>query len=181
MKKKYISLILLVVLVAVLLVLGHAIVRKAGELATLQERLEQLPAFSFTDLGGKAFSHGHLSDGKPVLLIYFHPDCDHCQYEAGVIRDSLHRLAATEVLLISSAPAPQLEEFGEAYGLLGHPGVHILHDAAGAFHTLFGSNTIPSVFIYNRKRALVRHFKGETKIEAILKYLYDDDGTSQDQ
>jgi len=181
MNKKHISLILLAVLAIVLLVLGRAIVGKVIERASLEERIEKLPAFSFTGLDGSSFSHEQLSDGKPVLLIYFHPDCEHCQYEAGVIRDSLSQLAGAEVLFISSAPASELQEFGGAYDLSGHPGVHILHDAAGAFHTMFGSSTVPSVFIYNRNRALVKHFKGETKIEAILKYLSDDDATSQNQ
>ena len=108
---------------------------------------------------------------KSSLVIYFNPDCEHCQYEARAIRDSLHRFAQTNIILISDEPAARLESFGEKYDLLNRPNVHILYDANGDFKQLFGTNSVPSIFIYNQERELVKHFKGETKIEAILKYM----------
>ncbi|MFM7853102.1 MAG: hypothetical protein ACKO96_14580 [Flammeovirgaceae bacterium] len=35
----------------------------------------------------------------------------------------------------------------------------------------FGSVSIPHIFIYDNEHKLIKEFKGETKMEAILQYL----------
>ena len=151
--------------------LSYNVVYEITEKQQAAEMRQSLPAFSFQGLAGQAFELGDLAAGRPTLVIYFHPDCDHCQYEARAVRDSLHRFAEANVLLVSNEPIERLREFGEAYDLLGTPNVHILHDANGDFKRLFGTSSVPSIFIYNRNRELVKHYKGETKVEAILTYL----------
>ncbi len=106
-----------------------------------------------------------------TVIIHFRPDCEYCQYEARAIRDSLHRFAATNVLLVSDEPIERLQDFAAEYDLANQPNIHILYDRDRKFKDLFGTSMVPSIFIYNQEQKLVKQFKGETKIEAILKYL----------
>ncbi len=169
--KKTTAVLLLVAVLCTGAYLGSSILQKYEQKQQVQENCQTLAAFSFQNLAGQAFELNDMAAGQPTLVIYFNPDCEHCQYEARAIRDSLHRFEQTNVLLISDEPSARLQEFGAEYDLLGYPNVHILHDANGDFRRLFGTSSVPSIFIYNRERELVKHFKGETKIEAILKYL----------
>jgi peroxiredoxin len=154
-----------------LLYLASTIPHKLRKQAQRQERVQALPAFQFMGLDSVAFGSVQLSVGQPAVIIYFNPDCEHCQYEARAIRDSLHRFAATNVLLVSDEPLERLKQFAKEYDLTNQPNVHILYDRDRRFKDLFGTNMVPSIFIYNQKQKLVKHYKGETKIEAILKYL----------
>lgn len=154
-----------------LLYLASTIPRKLREQAQQQERVQVLPTFQFMTLDSVTFSNAALSTKQSSVIIYFNPDCEHCQYEAHVIRDSLHRFAATTVLLVSDEPMERLEEFAAQYDLANQPNIHILYDHDRRFKDLFGTSMVPSIFIYNQKQELVKHYKGETKIEAILKYL----------
>jgi len=169
--KKTIAILLLIAVLCTGAYLGSNILRGYEQRAQVEENRQTLPAFSFQGLAGQAFELGDLAAGQPMLVIYFHSDCDYCQYEARAIRDSLHRFAEANVVLVSDEPIERLREFGEAYDLLSAPNVYILHDANGDFKRLFGTSSVPSIFIYNRSRELVKHYKGETKIEAILTYL----------
>lgn len=131
------------------------------------ETLDPAVLADFEDVTG----HFSFSEDQPTLLVYFNPDCDHCHYEARAIRDSLDRFRQVNVVLTGAEPAEQLKRFGEAYDLIDQPNVHILHDAKGVFHQYFGKHSVPSIYIYDRKRELRQHFRGETKVEAILKYF----------
>lgn len=154
-----------------ILYLAFSIPRKLREQAQRQERVQTLPAFQFMGLDSVTFGSAQLSVGQPAVIIYFNPDCEHCQYEARAICDSLHRFAAVNVLLVSDEPLERLRQFAKEYDLANLPNIHILYDRDGRFKDLFGTSMVPSIFIYNRQRQLVKHFKGETKIDAILKYL----------
>ncbi|MFN7118594.1 MAG: peroxiredoxin family protein [Saprospiraceae bacterium] len=153
------------------LYLAFSIPRKLREQAQQQERVQALPAFQFGTLNNTFFSNDNLKSNQSALVIYFNPDCEHCQYEARAIRDSLHRFAAVNVLLVSDEPMERLQQFAQEYDLADQPNIHILYDEKRQFKALFGTSMVPSIFIYNREQQLVKHFKGETKIEAILKYL----------
>jgi len=154
-----------------LLYLAGIIPRKLREQAQRQERTKSLPAFQFLKLDRTTFSSAQLSAAQASVIIYFNPDCEHCQYEARAIRDSLHRFAEVNVLLISDEPIARLQAFAKEYDLANQPNIHILYDGERKFKVLFGTSLVPSIFIYNRQQQLVKQFKGETKIEAILKYL----------
>ena len=39
----------------------------------------KVPPFRITQSNGKVFNARDLPLGKPILLIYFSPDCEHCQ------------------------------------------------------------------------------------------------------
>jgi len=170
MRKKLLLLCLSLAGVGILY-LAFSIPRKLREQAQQQERVQALPAFQFGTLDKTIFSTNKLILDQSSLIIYFNPDCEHCQYEARAIRDSLHRFAAVNVLLVSDEPLERLQQFATEYYLAGQPNIHILYDEKRQFKDLFGTSMVPSIFIYNREQELVRHFKGETKMEAILKYL----------
>ncbi len=141
-------------------------------IVTKAKQQNEVKTLNLSDL----FTFSTISDSfsfnmkHPTLLIYFNPDCEHCQYEARAIRDSLHRFAATNVLLVSDESVERLREFAKEYDLVNQPNIHILYDRDRKFKDLFGTSMVPSIFIYNQQQELVKHYKGETKIEAILKY-----------
>ena len=106
----------------------------------------------------------------PSVFIAFHPECEHCQYEAKSINDKQKELANTNIIMFTSANDSLIHAFSKTYGLDSLKNVHILNDSTNAMHQLFAVKTMPTVIIYNAKNQLVKRFNGETKIEAILKY-----------
>ena len=169
--KKTIALSFLLLLTGLALYLGGSVLQKQKQHKATEEKRRTLPAFTFQDLRGKPFSHTDLPGDEPLLLVYFHSDCSYCQYEAALIRDSLHLLAGVQILLISDEAPEQIRSFGEAHDLLDQPGLLLLHDPAGEQPSVFNTGVLPSVFVYDRRRRLVRYFKGETKLETLLACL----------
>lgn len=164
------SVIIIAVLVISFLVTG--IVRKLQNQKLISERISSLPSFSFMTLSNGSYNSSDIKKG-PVLVVHFHPECEHCQYEISEILKSDIPVAFNSVILISSAHPDSVRRF---LALLKHsdsPSVIPLADTSFIFENIFGSGIIPSSYIYNRKLKLIKVISGEVKPGTILKYLHE--------
>lgn len=108
---------------------------------------------------------------KPSIFIAFGIDCDHCQYEAKSINERQKDLENTNIVLFTSANDSLTNVFSHTYGLDTIKNVQVISDKNDEMRQLFDVKTIPSIFIYNKDGQLVKQYKGETKIDAILKAI----------
>jgi len=107
---------------------------------------------------------------KSILVFYF-PDCDHCQREAAEISKHLKAFKNYHVWFISVASFPDIQMFAMEYKLIGYDYVHFVRTEAKDIVDNYGGIPTPSVYIYSREKKLVKAFNGETKIEEIIKHL----------
>jgi thiol-disulfide isomerase/thioredoxin len=107
---------------------------------------------------------------EPSVVIAFQPDCEHCQYEAKNIKDKSAELRGVNIAFLTSASDSLAKKFADDYGLNTQLSVRVFGNQKILLDSL-GVKTIPTVFIYNKDKQLVKRFDGETKIEAILKYI----------
>jgi thiol-disulfide isomerase/thioredoxin len=150
---------------AILGLLGYFIVKitqKSQQKARANIATAQIPNFSKKEK--------LLKNNTPSVFIAFHPECEHCQYEAKSINEKQKELENTNIVLFTEANDSLTKAFAKTYGLDTLKNVHVLTDSTNEMRRLFDIKTIPTVFIYNAQNQLVKRFNGETKIEAILKY-----------
>jgi peroxiredoxin len=157
-----------VALVLILIALG--ILRKVSEASENTEKIFNLPSFSLTDTDGELFSSSEIKSG-PLLIVYFHPDCEHCQFEIASLLGANTMIEDMKLLLVSYADREQIKLFLDLIEIRNEARTWILSDTALVFSQLFGSRVIPSNYIYDKDLKLVKSIKGETRTETILKYL----------
>jgi hypothetical protein len=163
-----ISVIAIFILTLCFLVLG--ITRKTKEKALLEEQISRLPSFSFITLERTLFNSGSIKEG-PILIVRFHPECEHCQYEISELLKSKIFETGAKILLISDAEQDMVISFLDQFNITEKQDIIPLLDTAYVFSEVFGSDIVPSNYIYNRNMELVKVLKGEYKVESILKYL----------
>jgi hypothetical protein len=134
------------------------------------QRIKRLPAFSFTTVTGETFNSSDIRTG-PLLVVRFHPECEHCQYEISEIMKSDLPVSGTKIILVSSAEKPTVINFLSQFDLSGYPNITTLIDTSYAFGEIFGNNMVPGNYVYNSRLELVKAMSGEVKIGTILKYL----------
>ncbi len=162
------SIIFIIVLFTSCLVIGIA--RKLQNQKLVSEKIARFPSFSFKTLTNGSYSSLEIKKG-PVLVVHYHPECEHCQYEISEILKSNIPASFTHVILISSAPIDSIKSYLYRNNYPDYPSVLFLVDTSYNFEDTFGSGIIPSSYIYNRKLILAKVLHGEVKAEAILKYL----------
>jgi hypothetical protein len=169
MRKIILSTIILTIFIFGLY-LAIGIVRKIQNQRIVTEKIAQLPAFSFSTLSNEVFNSEVISKG-PVLVLYFHPECEHCQWEMGEIFKSQIPVAFSKVLLISSAQSDTILNFLRQFHYSDYPSVIPLVDSSYNFEQYFGSSMVPSSYVYDSDLKLIKFIRGEAKTEAILNLL----------
>lgn len=161
--KKLLLFVLITVLLLFFCYFSIQIVVKSKQKVIINATAQKLPTFSKKD--------SLLIKKISSVFIAFHPDCEHCQYEAKSINERYADLQNTNVVLFTSANDSLTKAFSHTYGLDTLKNVHVLSDEKDEMHKLFGVKTIPTIFIYNKEGNLMKQYKGETKIDAIIKAI----------
>jgi hypothetical protein len=170
-KKVILSIVILIIVLFVSsLVIG--INKKLQSQKLVAEKIARLPVFSFMRLNNRIYNSTDTKNG-PVLIVHFHPECEHCRYEISEILKSKIPISFSTVILVSSAHPDSIRSFFSNFNLTDYSSVIPLLDTSYEFEEIFGSAIIPSTFIYNRNLNLVKVLHGEVKTDAIIKYLQE--------
>jgi hypothetical protein len=129
----------------------------------------ELPVMQITLLNGTIVDAKKLS--LPAVLILFQPDCDHCQREAGEIREHLTEFKDYTLYFVSSAATDNVQKFAYEYKLTENERVLFGVTTVSNILDNFGPIQAPSIYIYSATGKRVQEFNGEVAIEVILKYL----------
>ena len=166
--------ILLIILAGVILfivsffILG--ILKKVKDLSSAEEQISVLPRLSLPATDGTIISTSEITEG-PVLIVRFHPECEHCRYELTEIFKSRIPEKGIRVLLISNADRESVVSFLSGIGTGEKQNIVTLIDSAYVLSDIFRKEIIPSNYIYDKDLKLVKALYGEYKIETICKYL----------
>ena len=134
MKKIFTSVIIVFVCV-ILFILSKGIFLKVVKANDRDDRIKTLPSFSLATLDGGIFNSSDMKNG-PLLIVYFHPDCDYCQYEiSSIIRNDIQS-KGVKVLLVSNALPESVHEFMEQFEA-GRNEFCILSDSSLAFSCIY--------------------------------------------
>ncbi len=172
--KKRIGKVLLVLVggFLIFLIAGIVIRKVKGEQAA--EKIRTLPVLAMKDIWGNSFTTEKIPSG-PLLITFFHPECDHCKYEISSLISTDLIDSQLAILLVSYAKVDDIQSFIQEVGNIDALNMHILHDPDFRMSDLYRADILPSNFIYNKELKLVKVFKGATKPETIMKYLNGND------
>ncbi|HUX97579.1 MAG TPA: hypothetical protein VMV47_17735 [Bacteroidales bacterium] len=168
--RKFVGVTFIFLLFIVLIFLVYGIVKKSGEKALIENRIATLPKFSFVDLECNLFSSDSINEG-PLLIVKFHPECEHCQYEISEIFHSSIPFSGTKILFITNSSREKTKQFFSQFDKSVMSQAIILIDSSYAFSNIFGKDIVPSNYIYDRDLKLTRALYGEYKIEIMEKLL----------
>jgi thiol-disulfide isomerase/thioredoxin len=168
--RKIISGFVLVLIVSLASFLVIKIIRKTNHNKLVAERISTFPSFSFRTLSKTIYNSSSIKEG-PVLVVHFHPECEHCQYEISEILKSDIPDSFSKVILVSAAHPDSIKNFLLRLKYTDHSSILPLADTSYNFEEIFGPGTIPSSYVYAKNLKLVKVLHGEVKTETILKYL----------
>lgn len=168
--KKIITILFVFVVIIFISYFGYQSIKKHNINKQAEKTIQELPVFSFYTLNKKRFKYINITK-KNTLIIYFHPECEHCQYEAKQLVLNKEKFKQTQILMISPADLTDIQLFNTSYGLNKVEILKMLWDKERKFENHFGKSTFPTILIYNQENKLQKKYKGEVKIESILKYI----------
>jgi thiol-disulfide isomerase/thioredoxin len=136
--------------------------------ATLNN-IQQLPVFKlYTVPDSTAFTNEQLKKNKPVVLMFFSPDCDHCQKETKELLAYKEELKDLQIVMASPAAFAEIKSFYEDYNIVSMNNIIMGKDQNYALGMKYQLRTYPSVFVYDAKGILAKAFIGNVSVPSIL-------------
>jgi thiol-disulfide isomerase/thioredoxin len=170
MKKIYILTSILVLLFVGISILIEKTIRTNNHKKQVLEQLKIIPTFETYNMDSLKVSHTEFNN-KPTVIVYFNTECEHCQYEATQIVKYQDKFKDINLYMLSAENIAQIKAFAHKMGLDKISNLEMGKITVKESFEVFAFTSIPDILIYNASGELQKHFKGETKIEAILKYL----------
>jgi hypothetical protein len=79
--------------------------------------IDTIPSFRITLVDGKVYTKAKLKPHTPLMIIYFSPDCDHCQHFAQALAPHLDKFKGTQIVMVTFLPPAKLVGFARTYKL----------------------------------------------------------------
>ena len=144
-----------------------------GCFAMAQTPAQTLPEFKLFRLDDRAFSNKDLTPGKMTFLVFFDPDCEHCQHAIKIIGQQYKSFKKPAIYLISNFSPNKINLFMNTYGLplKAQKNVTILQDKLNLFISTFKPRKYPSMFLYSSQNKLIDYEDDPAMIDKFIKAI----------
>ena len=168
MVRKVILVLLTSFAIVMLLLIGVKVVQRQKKMAPIRT----LPALELLTLDSTACNLLQLaSNGLPTVLVAFHPECEYCAMEALEVLSRYDSIAGANLLFITYAPLPDVEQFVAQYPLQTLDNVRVLLDPYSNFFTVYNISAPPMCFLYDVNLQLVLSHKGAFTVDQLNRFI----------
>jgi peroxiredoxin len=167
----------ILILVAVLLTVVLSVFFLSNKIHQTQQKkavYNTLPIFQLPDINGKMITESDLQSNKPVLFLYFNPDCELCREEFIQIKFNQDAFRNFQIVFFSSTFPNTIIQFLHEIDFIPTPNMLFLIDDREELADKMEVKTSPASYIYQQGK-LVKRFDGSVKIETLISYLSNKD------
>jgi thioredoxin-related protein len=127
-----------------------------------------IPAFSLAKMpDSSVFVNANLQKDVPTVLIFFAPDCDHCQNATKEMTAKMDKLKNAQILMVSWMDVSFINKFYADYKLANYPNITVTKDPAYKLLQYYTVHSIPDVFVYDKNGKYLDHFMSKIPVEEI--------------
>ena len=136
------------------------------------KRIPTIPPFSLAMASDSTiFTKENLRKKKPVIIMVFSPDCDHCVHATENLIKNIKALKNTEIILASSLSYESIRKFYKELNLAAYPNIHVGYDSKRFLSSFYEVKSFPSIFLYNKKGEFKMDFSDHPNFKIIASSL----------
>jgi len=131
----------------------------------------KIAPFQIKLTNGQEYKYTQLAKG-PVVLIYFSPDCDHCQDFTKDLVKNYSVVANKQVVMVTFQDMPMLKPFVAKYNLNQYMNFKVGTEGTSyVVSKYYQIRSFPYIAIYDKNGKLVKTYEGTQPHEEIFKTL----------
>ncbi len=139
-----------------------------------------IPPFRILKTDSVYITPAYLKKNKPVMIIYFAPDCTHCLHFTYDLKDAMDKeikqhgktLRNTQIVMVTFAMLQSIQVFYKDLGLAKYPNIIVGTEGyTYLVQRFYQVKTTPYIAVYNRGGQLIQAFEKVPKISELLAAL----------
>ena len=145
----------------------------AGGFAHAQDTINpNIPPYKILTTDSTFATPAKLKKGHKVMIMYFSPDCPHCQHLMYDLKPKMKQLGDTEIVMITwsaNYDIRAIKNFRRDFGLAAYPNLIIGTEGyTMVVMKYYHVTTTPFIAICNRQGKMVKSFDKPPKAEDVL-------------
>jgi thioredoxin-related protein len=132
-------------------------------------RFPDVPPFRLLKIDSVSyFSKADLPKNKPVLIMIFDPNCDHCQRETEDLLKNIERFRNIQIVMSTNTSLDKLRDFYNHYELADYKNITAGVEVQYFLVPFYNMKNLPYLAMYDKKGKLITTHEGTTNIETVL-------------
>jgi cytochrome oxidase Cu insertion factor (SCO1/SenC/PrrC family) len=129
-----------------------------------------IPPFKILQTNGTYFSATDLPKGKPVIIIYFAPDCEHCQVLMNGLFKKINELKSAELVLVTFKPIEEVAGFEKSYGTKNYPNIKVGTEGTTFFlRYYYRIQNTPFTALYDKNGKGLGAYRVKTDVDDLIR------------
>jgi protein-disulfide isomerase len=124
--------------------------------------IQNIPAFHILTKDSTYLTNANLKKGKPVMIIYFAPDCSHCQRMMYEMKPDMKKFSGMQIVMVTFIQTnmlKMLKEFYRDYNFAAYPNIMMGTEYPDyKLQRYYNVSTTPYVAVYDHNGKLVKAF-----------------------
>jgi thioredoxin-related protein len=139
---------------------------------SLKASSQSLPPFRMYRSDKTIFSATELPKTKPIVLIYFDPECEHCQKLMKELFQKIDAFKSAEIIMVSFKPIEEIAAFEKQNNTQKHANIIVGTEGTTFYvRNYYGLVTMPFTALYDKKGNLNYSYRKETSVDDLIKRL----------
>lgn len=132
------------------------------------KKVARIPAFDLLETDSSThLTREMLKKDCKTLLMFFSPDCPHCQHETEEMLAAMDSLKDVQILMVTNQSFEEMVDFYKRYQLANYPSIKVARDTRFSLPPLYGMTMLPYLALYNEKGMLITTFDGGQSVAKI--------------
>jgi thiol-disulfide isomerase/thioredoxin len=131
-------------------------------------RFPTIPPFELKTTEGKMLHRDDLAKRHGTLIMYFSPECHHCQQQVEWLQQEISKFDKYNLVLATYQPMDELKKFYVSYKLSSWKNLYIGRDEKFFLPPYFRIGNMPFLALYDNKGNLLTSFEGVTRVDKLL-------------
>lgn len=128
-----------------------------------------IPPFRMLQGNGAMFSASDLQPNKPVIIIYFQPNCEHCQALMNDLFKKIVEFNGTQLVMVTYVRPNEMAAFQQSYHTDKYPNIKVGTEGNAFFlRQYYHIMNTPFTALYDRHGKLVCSYANQTPVDALV-------------
>lgn len=135
-------------------------------------RFPTIPQFSiYKASDSTVFTRENLQKRKPTVFIIFSPDCEHCQHETESLIANIDKFKDAQIVMVEYLSYEEMVKFYKINKIENYPNIIMGRDAKFYLPMFFKIESLPAIYVYDKKGKFKQAFSGSVKVDKIAAAL----------
>jgi len=133
---------------------------------------QSLPPFKMYLSNNSIFSAAELPKNKPIIVIYFDPDCDHCQKLMNDVFKKINSFKHAEIVMVTFKPVEEVVAFEKKYKTHSYPNINVgTEGTTYQLRNYYKLIKMPFTALYDKEQKFNYSYGQDVPIDELIKRL----------